>query len=70
MFPFGSDFWILVLSFICSFKMDKSWMNLSRMDSEYDAGVERFLDFAYTNHPDNEKISCPCVNCVNVFWNT
>ncbi|KAH7852547.1 hypothetical protein Vadar_026176 [Vaccinium darrowii] len=41
--------------------MDKSWMNLSRLDPRYLQGVIDFMAFARKNIRDGEtEISCPC----------
>ncbi|KAH7835951.1 hypothetical protein Vadar_031397 [Vaccinium darrowii] len=46
--------------------MDKSWMNLSRLDPRYLQGVIDFMAFARKNIRDGEtEISCPCKKCHN-----
>lgn len=46
---------------------DRSWMNYKnasdRRKPDYVDGVNAFLDFAFSNAGNNEKIRCPCVNC-------
>ncbi|KAL8150534.1 hypothetical protein V2J09_020342 [Rumex salicifolius] len=46
---------------------DRSWMNYKnasdRRKPEYEDGVNTFLDFAFSNAGNNEKIRCPCVSC-------
>ncbi|XP_073120024.1 uncharacterized protein [Henckelia pumila] len=46
--------------------MDKEWMSNSRLSSEYEHGVESFLQFAIKNAEDREAISCPCTKCGNL----
>ncbi|XP_073137125.1 uncharacterized protein [Henckelia pumila] len=46
--------------------MDKEWMSKSRLSSEYEHGVESFLQFAIKNAEDREAISCPCTKCGNL----
>ena len=48
--------------------MDKSWMNKSRLSSKYLDGMEEFLNFAFDNSSQDNKIVCPCIKCVNVRW--
>lgn len=38
-----------------------------RPSEEYLAGVDGFLDFAYTGKSSDAEICCPCVKCVNRF---
>ncbi|RVW72347.1 hypothetical protein CK203_055429 [Vitis vinifera] len=45
--------------------IDKSWMQKSRVSSEYHKGVLEFLDFAFTNAPGKEMLPCPCIRCNN-----
>ncbi|XP_043699968.1 uncharacterized protein LOC122650634 [Telopea speciosissima] len=50
--------------------MDKSWIHKSRdrgfrAGDIYEAGVNGFLNFAFSKVPIGEKILCPCVNCIN-----
>ncbi|RVW34898.1 hypothetical protein CK203_113022 [Vitis vinifera] len=45
--------------------IDKSWMQKSRVSSEYHKGVLEFLDFAFTNAPGKEILPCPCIHCNN-----
>jgi hypothetical protein len=49
--------------------MDKSWMKLSRVSPAYLEGVERFLDYAFSNTV-NRRIPCPCTKCVNRSYQT
>src|SRR5215469_4069439 len=48
--------------------MDKGWMKLSRLSSEYDAGLQKFLDFAIEKVGDLGRIQCPCKKCMGVPW--
>ena len=49
--------------------MDKSWIKITpRTDPAYIHGCDKFLEFAYTNKPNGSKISCPCRECVNRFY--
>ena len=45
--------------------VDKSWMQNSRVSSEYHKGVLEFLDFAFSNAPRKEMLPCPCIRCNN-----
>ncbi|RVW97993.1 hypothetical protein CK203_028978 [Vitis vinifera] len=45
--------------------IDKSWMQKSRVSSEYHKGVLEFLDFAFSNAPGKEMLPCPCIRCNN-----
>ncbi|KAL7171475.1 hypothetical protein ACSBR2_036181 [Camellia fascicularis] len=46
--------------------MDKSWMLLKdRMSSQYRDGVKAFVQFAMMNVEPNDKIRCPCMDCLN-----
>ena len=47
---------------------DKSWISIgNRLDPQYIAGVDRFLDFSCANSKlTNQMIYCPCKNCKNV----
>ena len=45
--------------------IDKSWMQKSRVSSEYHKGVLEFLDFAFSNAPGKEMFPCPCIRCNN-----
>jgi hypothetical protein len=47
--------------------MDKSWMNLSRVDPRYLQGLIDFMAFACKDIQVGEtEISCPCKNCKNM----
>lgn len=48
--------------------MNKSWMNKSRLSEEYIDGVKGFLNYAFDNSSEDNKIVCPCIKCVNVHW--
>ncbi|XP_039138748.1 uncharacterized protein LOC120276078 [Dioscorea cayenensis subsp. rotundata] len=50
--------------------MDKSWMRKSRLSQEYEDGVEQFLNFAFANSSEDDRIICPCIKCVNIHWQT
>ena len=43
--------------------IDKSWMQKSRVSLEYDNGVLEFLEFAFNNEPQSDKLPSPCVRC-------
>ena len=48
--------------------MDQDWINLPRINAEYENGVEEFIKFTqrYEGRSDDEvKFRCPCVNCLN-----
>ena len=63
------------------FKMDKSWMDADRRTKQFEIGLDEFLKFAESNAVNKNKISCPCLKCVNtegfsvdiirdhMFWN-
>ncbi|KAG2371826.1 uncharacterized protein HKW66_Vig0239470 [Vigna angularis] len=48
---------------------DRGWINLPRISTEYEKGVEDFIEFAQrnasTSGDDEVKFRCPCVNCLN-----
>ncbi|XP_039128928.1 uncharacterized protein LOC120265079 [Dioscorea cayenensis subsp. rotundata] len=48
--------------------MDKNWMHKSGLSQEYLDGVEEFLNFAFDNSSEDDKIICPCIKCVNIHW--
>ncbi|GJZ96521.1 putative transposon, En/Spm-like, transposase-associated domain protein [Tanacetum coccineum] len=48
--------------------MDTSWMSLSRVTSEYEKGLEKYLDFMFASESDSGHILCPCVICCNGIW--
>ncbi|GMJ06915.1 hypothetical protein HRI_004360700 [Hibiscus trionum] len=48
--------------------MDKSWMNLPRVNPDYRNGVEYFLNLAFANASQENMILCPCKKCANVNW--
>ncbi|XP_060200861.1 uncharacterized protein LOC132629147 [Lycium barbarum] len=44
-------------------------MDLPSYSEEYSDGVQRFLDFAYSDgDPQGEEIQCPCAKCCNIPW--
>ena len=43
-------------------------MSLSRVTTEYEKGLEKFLDFMFASESDGGKILCPCVKCRNGIW--
>lgn len=43
--------------------MDKSWIAKLHNTLEYRVGLEKFLDFAFTNVAVGNRIQCPCPNC-------
>jgi hypothetical protein len=55
--------------YLDTFQMDKSWMTLSRVSLAYLAGVDRFIDFAFSNTA-NSRILCPCLKCLNSIYQT
>ncbi|CAN1180729.1 hypothetical protein LINPERHAP2_LOCUS34933 [Linum perenne] len=48
--------------------MDKSWIYKPRLSPEYMAGLESFLDFAFSNNNGGEQILCPCPKCGFKKW--
>ncbi|XP_028110420.1 uncharacterized protein LOC114308923 [Camellia sinensis] len=51
--------------------MDKSWMSIrNRLSSEYREGVKSFLQFAMTNVGVDNRIRCPCMDCLNFEHHT
>nr|XP_051218363.1 uncharacterized protein LOC127335681 [Lolium perenne] len=51
----------------CATNMDKSWMNAPRHTEEYIQGLARFLGYAFAKSSVENKILCPCKNCVNSY---
>ncbi|KAI8559682.1 hypothetical protein RHMOL_Rhmol04G0192800 [Rhododendron molle] len=47
--------------------MDKTWIDLPRMSRDYFDGIDRFLEFAYTDKLDDSFICCPCRKCKNRY---
>ncbi|KAG6397517.1 hypothetical protein SASPL_143686 [Salvia splendens] len=43
--------------------MDRSWITKSRITTEYQNGLQYFLDYAFRNTSMNDKILCPCKRC-------
>lgn len=50
--------------------MDKSWMKLSRASTRYMHGVDSFLDYAFVNGSQDNKILCSCRKCNKFYWKT
>ncbi|XP_047164922.1 uncharacterized protein LOC124834301 [Vigna umbellata] len=48
--------------------MDKSWIDMPRNTSQYMAGLNTFLDFAFSNSGVRGKIICPCQKCNFKKW--
>ncbi|MED6141860.1 hypothetical protein PIB30_118316 [Stylosanthes scabra] len=50
--------------------LDKDWMDTPRHEKEYQDGVKRFLDFAFSSKgvPKGVEIQCPCTKCCNRYW--
>ncbi|GMJ02239.1 hypothetical protein HRI_003893100 [Hibiscus trionum] len=48
--------------------MDRSWMNLPRVNADYRNGVEYFLNLAFANASQENMILCLCKKCVNINW--
>ena len=48
--------------------MEKDWVNLPRSSNEYNNGVEKFLDLAFSKTSQYGQILCPCKECVNRHW--
>ncbi|KAJ0765873.1 putative Transposase-associated domain-containing protein [Helianthus annuus] len=49
--------------------MDTSWMSLPRATTtEYENGLDKFLDFIFSTEGKNGQISCPCIDCSNQIW--
>lgn len=48
--------------------MDNSWMSLSRVTTEYQKGLEEFLDLMFSNECSSGQILCPCIKCGNEIW--
>ncbi|KAL3810174.1 hypothetical protein ACJIZ3_000048 [Penstemon smallii] len=49
--------------------MDKTWMDCPRSSTEYQTGMQSFLDFAFSNS-NNWTILCPCRKCKNGICRT
>ncbi|XP_058207294.1 uncharacterized protein LOC131320577 [Rhododendron vialii] len=46
--------------------MDKDWMaTKNRWSEQYKQGVESFIEFAMANSGAQDKIRCPCIDCLN-----
>uniref|UniRef100_A0A8R7P378 Transposase-associated domain-containing protein n=1 Tax=Triticum urartu TaxID=4572 RepID=A0A8R7P378_TRIUA len=48
--------------------MDRSWMDAPRHTEKYLQGLAKFLGFAFNKSSVENKILCPCKNCVNSYW--
>ncbi|GMI88465.1 hypothetical protein HRI_002515800 [Hibiscus trionum] len=48
--------------------MDRSWLNLPRVNADYRNGVEYFLNSAFANASQENMFLCPCKKCVNINW--
>ncbi|CAH9133258.1 unnamed protein product [Cuscuta epithymum] len=46
--------------------MDKHWISCTRTTSEFQQGVEDFIQFAFTHRKEGEKLPCPCRKCGNM----
>ena len=47
----------------------KAWMRLvdERLDDQYLDGVEKFLDYAFSQAGGEIEIRCPCIKCCNTY---
>ena len=43
-------------------------MKLSRLSSKYEAGLQKFFDFAIKKFRDHGFIQCPCKKCTGGPW--
>ncbi|XP_075096465.1 uncharacterized protein LOC107796372 [Nicotiana tabacum] len=43
---------------------NRRWMHCDRVSKEYLDGVEEFINHAFSEKQDGEKIACPCTECV------
>ncbi|KAF5805373.1 putative Transposase-associated domain-containing protein [Helianthus annuus] len=43
-------------------------MSLPRATTEYENGLDKFLDFIFSTEGKNGQISCPCIDCGNQIW--
>ncbi|KAL7212209.1 hypothetical protein ACSBR2_014975 [Camellia fascicularis] len=51
--------------------MDRSWMSIrNRLSLEYREGAKSFLQFAMTNVGLDNRIGCPCMDCLNFEHHT
>nr|XP_043619752.1 uncharacterized protein LOC122591556 [Erigeron canadensis] len=48
--------------------MDTSWMSLSRATTQYEKGLDEFLDYIFSIDSKNGQILCPCIDCCNQVW--
>ena len=48
--------------------MDKSWIKMPRNTLEYQAGLNKFLDFAFEHDSSAGTILCPCHKCSFRKW--
>lgn len=50
--------------------MDKSWIGKPQNTTEYEHGLNEFLDFAFQNSAAGDTIRCPCLICGFGKWIT
>lgn len=56
-------------TFCIARNMDKSLIDISDyFSTEYENGLDRFLEFAAKDKPQATKIPCPCTHCQNLFY--
>ncbi|XP_056688594.1 uncharacterized protein [Spinacia oleracea] len=49
--------------------MDRSWISNSKPgDSQYEAGMRDFVNFAVKNAGDRSRLPCPCFKCHNFLY--
>lgn len=48
--------------------MDKKWMHLPRHTVEYQNGIKKFMEFAFSKSARADTIRCPCNSCANLYW--
>ena len=49
--------------------MDKSWIyHEDRLTKEYVKGIKKFVEMAKNHLNDDNKIRCPCTNCLNLCF--
>ena len=48
--------------------MNKGWLKLSRLSLEYEARLQKFLDFIIEKFGDYEFIQYSCKKCMSGLW--
>ena len=43
--------------------MDWKWIRTNRLSTEYEKGVEEFINFVIEHANNLNRINCPCIKC-------